>query len=77
MVGRCTTLTHHHHHHHHHQHHLLCDHDAKWVEQKQYLLRANQEFREKLEVRECTAVLLSPGGDGGNNLTSRRKACIQ
>ncbi|XP_075959858.1 janus kinase and microtubule-interacting protein 1 isoform X2 [Anarhichas minor] len=81
--------------------------DSKWVEEKQYLLRTNQELREKmcalqqaesklqaevqdardqnellefrvleLEVRDCTIVKLSPGGDN-NNLSSRRKTYIQ
>lgn len=81
--------------------------DSKWVEEKQYLLRTNQELHEKmcalqqaesrlqaevqdardqnellefrvleLEVRDCTNVKLSPGGDN-NNLSSRRKTYIQ
>uniref|UniRef100_A0A667XIS3 Janus kinase and microtubule interacting protein 1 n=1 Tax=Myripristis murdjan TaxID=586833 RepID=A0A667XIS3_9TELE len=81
--------------------------DSKWVEEKQYLLRTNQELHEKmcalqqaesrlqaevqdardqnellefrvleLEVRECTNVKLSPGGDT-NSITSRRKTYIQ
>uniref|UniRef100_A0A3Q1JPZ5 Janus kinase and microtubule-interacting protein C-terminal domain-containing protein n=1 Tax=Anabas testudineus TaxID=64144 RepID=A0A3Q1JPZ5_ANATE len=75
--------------------------DSKWVEEKQYLLRTNQELREKicvlqqaesklqaevqdardqnellefrvleLEVRDCSNVKLSPGGNN-NSLTSR------
>uniref|UniRef100_A0A8C9X062 Janus kinase and microtubule interacting protein 1 n=1 Tax=Sander lucioperca TaxID=283035 RepID=A0A8C9X062_SANLU len=81
--------------------------DSKWVEEKQYLLRTNQELHEKicalqqaesrlqaevqdahdqnellefrvleLEVRDCTNVKLSPGGDN-NNLSSRHKTYIQ
>lgn len=81
--------------------------DSKWVEEKQYLLRTNQELHEKmfvsqqaesrfqaevqdardqnellefrvleLEVRDCTNVKLSPGGDN-NNLSSRCKTYIQ
>ncbi|XP_022616066.1 janus kinase and microtubule-interacting protein 1 isoform X2 [Seriola dumerili] len=81
--------------------------DSKWVEEKQYLLRTNQELHEKmcalqqaesrlqaevqdardqnellefrvleLEVRDCTSVKLSPGGDN-NNVSSRRKTYIQ
>ncbi|XP_061786365.2 janus kinase and microtubule-interacting protein 1 isoform X1 [Nerophis lumbriciformis] len=77
--------------------------DSKWVEEKQHLLRTNQELHEKmckmqqvesglqaevqdardqnellefrvleLEVRDCTIVKLSPGGD--NNLSPR---CLQ
>lgn len=80
--------------------------DSKWVEEKQYLIRTNQELHEKmcvlqqaesklqaevqdsrdqnellefrvleLEVRECTTLKLSPGGDTG--LQSRRKTYIQ
>ncbi|KAM9835227.1 janus kinase and microtubule-interacting protein 1 [Syngnathus typhle] len=75
--------------------------DSKWVEEKQHLLRTNQDLHEKmramqqaesrlqaevqdardqnellefrvleLEVRECTIVKLSPGGDN-NNLSSK------
>uniref|UniRef100_A0A672IC05 Janus kinase and microtubule interacting protein 1 n=1 Tax=Salarias fasciatus TaxID=181472 RepID=A0A672IC05_SALFA len=81
--------------------------DSKWVEEKQYLLRTNQELHEKmcalqqtesklqaevqdardqnellefrvleLEVRDCTNIKLSPGGDN-NSLSSRRKTYIQ
>ncbi|XP_039976237.1 janus kinase and microtubule-interacting protein 1 isoform X2 [Xiphias gladius] len=81
--------------------------DSKWVEEKQYLLRTNQELHEKmcalqqsesrlqaevqdardqnellefrvleLEVRDCTNVKVSPGGDN-NNVSSRRKTYIQ
>uniref|UniRef100_A0AAQ4NSA6 Janus kinase and microtubule interacting protein 1 n=1 Tax=Gasterosteus aculeatus aculeatus TaxID=481459 RepID=A0AAQ4NSA6_GASAC len=76
--------------------------DSKWVEEKQYLLRTNQELHEKqaesklqaevqdardqnellefrvleLEVRDCTNVRLSPGGDN-NNLGSRLRTYIQ
>lgn len=82
--------------------------DSKWVEEKQYLLRANQELHEKmcmfqqtesrlhaevqdardqnellefrvleLEVRDCTTIKLSPGGDNSSSLSSRRKTYIQ
>uniref|UniRef100_A0A8D3BK93 Janus kinase and microtubule interacting protein 1 n=1 Tax=Scophthalmus maximus TaxID=52904 RepID=A0A8D3BK93_SCOMX len=81
--------------------------DSKWVEEKQFLLRTNQELHDKmcalqqgesrlqaevqdardqnellefrvleLEVRDCTNVKLSPGGDN-NNVCSRRKTYIQ
>ncbi|XP_041845735.1 janus kinase and microtubule-interacting protein 1 isoform X1 [Melanotaenia boesemani] len=81
--------------------------DSKWVEEKQYLIRTNQELHEKmcvlqqaesrlqaevqdardqnellefrvleLEVRDCTSIKLSPGGDN-NSLSSRRKTYIQ
>ncbi|XP_058505526.1 janus kinase and microtubule-interacting protein 1 isoform X7 [Solea solea] len=81
--------------------------DSKWVEEKQFLLRTNQELHEKmwelqqaesrlqaevqdardqnellefrvleLEVRDCTNIKLSPGGDN-NNVGSRRKTYIQ
>ncbi|XP_045064007.1 janus kinase and microtubule-interacting protein 1 isoform X2 [Coregonus clupeaformis] len=80
--------------------------DSKWVEEKQYLIRANQELHDKmcvlqqagsklqaevqdardqnellefrvleLEVRECTTIKLSPGGDTG--LHTRRRTYIQ
>lgn len=81
--------------------------DSKWVEEKQYLLKTNQELHEKmcvlqqaesrlqaevqdardqnellefrvleLEVRDCTNVILSPGGDN-NNITTKFKTYIQ
>ncbi|KAL0974063.1 hypothetical protein UPYG_G00214890 [Umbra pygmaea] len=80
--------------------------DSKWVEEKQFLIRTNQDLHEKmcvlqhaesklkaevqdardqnellefrvleLEVRECTTIKLSTGGDTG--LLSRRRNYIQ